>query len=72
MAAFNGAALRKFRKKKNYSQEFLAEKSDCSPRYISALENGEKDNPSTTFLARCSAALDVPVEALMVLDNINE
>ncbi|RKJ42263.1 XRE family transcriptional regulator [Acutalibacter sp. 1XD8-33] len=59
--------MRKFRKLQNISQEALAEKTGCSPRYISALENGQKDNPSAAFLFQCSAALDVPVEALMDL-----
>lgn len=65
MFRFNGTALRRFRKLHKLSQESLAELLDCSLRYISALENGQKDNPSASFLFRCGDVLDVPPEALM-------
>ena len=62
---FNSRNFRAARKKRGLSQEMLAELADTSTRYVSALENGQKRNPSAILLFQFSDALGVPMEDLM-------
>lgn len=64
-AKFSADKFRRARTGKNLTQECLAEKAGCSVRYVRALENGRKSNPSASLLCRLSLALGVPMDALM-------
>lgn len=62
MENFNREKLRKAREARGMSQELLAERVDASVRYIRALEQGEKSNPSAKMMFRISNALGTPME----------
>lgn len=62
---FDSRKFRAVRKERGLSQEMLAELADTSTRYVSALENGQKRNPSAILLFQFSDALGVPMEDLM-------
>lgn len=57
-------ALKSARKKKGFSQEFLAEKTGLHRTYISDLECGRR-NPSLTTLLKIAHALTLTVSDLL-------
>ncbi len=57
---FNPLAYRELRKEKRITQKALADHKVSGERYISALENGERQNPSVLFLVKSSFILDEP------------
>lgn len=57
---FNPLAYRELRKEKHITQKALADQKVSGERYISALENGERQNPSVLFLLKSSFILDEP------------
>ena len=59
-----GGAIRERRRRKNISQEALAEIADFDRTYISLLERGAR-NPSFTNLCRVAAALNVTPSELL-------
>lgn len=63
-----GARIRKIRKKKGYSQAELSEMIDCSPTYISYIENGIKCMSLDTFVSIANALNTTADEILM--DNL--
>ena len=65
LVIFDGARLRKERKRQGLSQARLAVQMDSSIRHVQALENGEKRNPSAALVCKAARALDVPMETLM-------
>lgn len=65
LAKFDAKKLRDMRKGNNWTQAFLAEKSDSTDRYIRDLESGRKSNPSASLLYRISTALGVQMDDLM-------
>jgi len=65
LAKFSAEKLRNARTEKNITQEKLAEQAGLSVRYLRALEDGDKYNPSASYLCRISLALSVPMDKLM-------
>ena len=65
-ALFNGAELRK---KKGYTLDQLAERSESSKSYIWELENKDPPRPSGEKLALIAAALDVTTDYLLGKDS---
>lgn len=64
-AKFNAEKFRDMRKKKNLTQERLAEQANSTDRYIRDLESGRKNNPSASLLHQMSKALEVSMDDLM-------
>ena len=64
-----GENLKKIRKSKKITLQQLENKTGITNSYISAIENGKKNNPSQDVLERLAAALEVPVSAFF--DNID-
>ena len=60
-----GDNIRSFRRKKNYSQETLAEKTDLSRENINRFENATK-KPGLDALISIATALHVSVDDLLV------
>lgn len=56
--------LRRLRKAIGWSQEKLAQEADVSKSYISMIENGRKESPSSEVLAALSEALKCTPAAL--------
>lgn len=54
-----GRAIRVIRAVRGITQKELAERTGVKPSYISLLEAGKRDNPSTEFLTRLSKAICV-------------
>lgn len=69
-ASFSADKFHKVRTGRKVTQERLAEQAEMSARYIRALENGEKNNPSAAYLCRISLALDIPMDALMDISGV--
>lgn len=44
----------------------LARRSGVNASYISAIENGRRENPSKEILSKIADALEIPVEELLV------
>lgn len=65
LVTFNNTALRQARNAKGLSQAALAEMVDCEPRYLGALERGEKRNPAFILVAQLCLVLDIPMETLV-------
>lgn len=59
-----GESVRKFREKKAWSQETLAERSGLHRTYISGVERGLR-NPTLEVVAKLANALDVPPSNLL-------
>lgn len=53
-----GAVLRQARLAKKLTQEQLAEKADCVPHYVSAVENGHQQ-PSVSMIVAFEVALEL-------------
>ena len=60
-----GKEIRELRRKRNLTQEKLAELADLSVPYISHLERGTK-KPSLAVLVRLADSLDVTVDRLLI------
>ena len=63
IVAVVGQRIRNYRKKKQISQEKLAELSGCHPTYIGQVERGEK-NPTLESLEKISTALGISLSTL--------
>ena len=61
--------LQQKRKEKHLTQEMLAERCDCSVRYLRDLELGVKCNLSAALLIQILYALDVPAEELRRIEQ---
>ena len=55
--------MKKYRKLRGYSQEFLAEKAESSREHINKIENGKDTIGLNTFI-RIAIALEVSLEEL--------
>ena len=64
--------LQEKRKEKHLTQEMLAERCDCSVRYLRDLELGAKYNLSAALLIQILYALDVPAEELLRIEQDND
>jgi len=64
MARYFAAVLRKHRKEKGVSQEFLAEKADCDSTMISLIER-EIRNPTLNLSDSLAQGLGVPLWQLL-------
>jgi transcriptional regulator with XRE-family HTH domain len=53
-----GARIKSLRKSRSWTQEYLAEKMDISPNYLSSIERGQ-ENPTFDMLMKFSDALKV-------------
>lgn len=62
-----GRALRVIRAVRGITQKELAQRIGVKPSYISLLEAGKRDNPSTEFLIRLSKAACVSKVAITAL-----
>lgn len=62
--------LKKYRKKRGYSQQVLAEKCDVSVGYISEIEIGRKF-PSHTLFDKLAAAMEIKPYQLLIDDDMN-
>ena len=63
------ANLRAERARKNFSQEYLAEKADITAEYLNRIEK-EKYNPSLIVISKLAAALDVDMNTLVPVKNL--
>lgn len=61
-----GNTIKEIRKRKGFSQQELAKKSEVSQTYLSQIENGER-NPTLEVLQKISVALDIPFPVLSFL-----
>ena len=66
---FHHQRLRQKRKEKHMSQEMLAERCNCSVRYLRDLERGVKCNLSASLLFQIVIELDVSAEELMCIET---
>jgi transcriptional regulator with XRE-family HTH domain len=64
-----GARIRELRKRKNWSQEKLAERAGCHWTYIGGLERGER-NATLKVLANVARALGCRVRDLFSRDGL--
>ena len=71
-AEFSGEKLRDARRRKNITQEVLAEKADLGDRYIRDLESGRMRNPSAVLVCQMSQALDIQMDELMDIKQEND
>lgn len=62
--------LRVERARKAYTQEFLAEKANISPEYLSRLEKG-KYNPTICVAVNLAIALNIGIDKLLPIEKIN-
>ncbi len=62
--------VKKYRKKRGYSQQLLAEKCDVSVGYISEIEIGRKF-PSHTLFDKLTTALEINPYQLLIDDDTN-
>lgn len=53
-----GSRIRHLRQNKGWTQEFLSEKMEISPTYLSSIERG-RENPTFDMLVKLSGALQV-------------
>ena len=60
--------LRVERTRKNFSQEYLAEKADITPQHLYRIEN-EKVCPTILVVANIALALGVDLNCLLPLHN---
>jgi len=69
MATSLGYKIRELRKKKGYTLDELAAKSESSKSYIWELENKDPPRPSGEKLALIAAALDVTTDYLLGIET---
>lgn len=67
-----GENIRKIRKSKNITQTELAKRINTTNEYISKIERGLRQNPSSKTLNKIAKALEVPVEVLYKEDTEKE
>lgn len=67
--SINGKHLQELRKKNDFTQEALAEKTGLSDRYIRKLESGESQ-PGAKAVYLLSNALDVTMEELITVTEV--
>ncbi len=63
--------IRVERARKNFSQEYLAEKSDITPQHLYRIEN-EKVCPTILVVANIALALGVDINCLLPLDKTSQ
>ncbi|MDT9757179.1 MULTISPECIES: helix-turn-helix transcriptional regulator [Heyndrickxia] len=63
--------IKKYRKKKQMSQEELAKKCNVTRQTINAIENSKYD-PSLRLAVLISQILEVRIDELFIFDSINE
>ncbi|MEZ0118386.1 UNVERIFIED_ORG: putative transcriptional regulator [Heyndrickxia coagulans] len=63
--------IKKYRKKKQMSQEELAKKCNVTRQTINAIENSKYD-PSLRLAILISQILEVRINELFIFDSINE
>jgi len=61
--------LQQKRKEKHLTQEMLAERCDCSVRYLRDLELGVKCNLSAALFLQIAYVLDVPADELLRIEQ---
>lgn len=62
--------LKKARGKKEFSEEFVAEKIERSKSYISRLENRKYTNPTTKVILNLSSVLEIcPISTFAYITN---
>lgn len=61
--------LRAERARKNYPQEYVAEKANITPEYLNRIEK-EKYNPSLSVIVNIALALEVDLDVLIPLDML--
>lgn len=66
----NGVALQALRKARQESLVALSTRSGVDHSYISRLERGERQYPAIRITSALAEALDVPVEALLAVEDI--
>lgn len=59
-----GEEISKLRKKKNWTQEYLAEKAELNPTHLGFIEQGRKE-PRFKTLTKIANALNVRVKDLI-------
>lgn len=59
-----GKRIRRIRRIKGLTQEFVAEKAGCNPKYLGEVEGGRK-SPGALLLNKIAFAIDVPVCSLL-------
>jgi len=59
-----GKRIRRLRLTKGLTQELVAEKAACNPKYLGEVEAGKK-SPGALLLNKIALALDVPVCSLL-------
>jgi XRE family transcriptional regulator, master regulator for biofilm formation len=60
-----GERVKKYRQEKRMSMTELAEKAGVAKSYLSSIERNLQQNPSIQFLEKVSAALKIPIDALL-------
>ncbi|MFC7786719.1 helix-turn-helix domain-containing protein [Rossellomorea sp. GCM10028870] len=60
-----GERVKKYRQEKRMSMTELAEKAGVAKSYLSSIERNLQQNPSIQFLEKVSAALGIPMDALL-------
>lgn len=60
-----GENIKKYRKKKELSQDKLAKLADITLTTLVKIETGSNTNPTINTLKKISAVLEVPVDALI-------
>ena len=60
-----GERVKKYRQEKRMSMTELAEKAGVAKSYLSSIERNLQQNPSIQFLEKVSAALGIPLDALL-------
>lgn len=56
-----GDIIKKLRTEKGLTSKQLAELTNLTPAYLSMLENGKRNNPSTEILQSIASALNIPM-----------
>jgi len=60
-----GALLTRLREERGLTQLELAKTAGVAQGYISALEAGQKNNPSVAVMRKLAKALNVPISKLL-------
>jgi XRE family transcriptional regulator, master regulator for biofilm formation len=60
-----GERVKRYRQEKRMSMTELAEKAGVAKSYLSSIERNLQQNPSIQFLEKVSAALGIPLDALL-------
>lgn len=60
-----GERVKKYRQEKRMSMTEFADKAGVAKSYLSSIERNLQQNPSIQFLEKVSAALGIPMDALL-------